>query len=614
MDFKTVLLEDSRISDVRSEITYGVESGPQDYTVQQLSADSISSSNVQYNIQVANKGVLIDRNLKIQNILSVTLDISGVPTGAQAFSYGFTDSFQAFPFMKSINTVQTSINNCNISTNLKDIIDVVLKQNDIRELNRYNSSCPSYPDSQIGQYSYTAAAGPTSQGGTFSIAGSSVNPMGSISGGSLDYDFAPRGAFPLTFCQVDRYIGTTYQDDSPISTGTANENWKVSLQIQTQEPVGLALGPWINTNPFDCAGMSGINNMTFTFNLDSKLARVFSTSNYTVSGGVKTAWITNISGGISPYNNTAYNQPNFVSNSTILLNQMSLQPSQVLKQPKIQSIPYIDYSSVIVNPANNNQPIQSGATAQIVSSSTNFSLIADKYIVYVRKQMATQNWSDPASFLAVQQASLQFNLKSGLLSSLSQQDLWMASVRAGSQQSWLEFQGQVSQNNNQTGCAFNVPSLGSILVLSPAELFGLNEELAPGSLGQFQFSINLTVKNQYSYAITPEIVILPIQSGVIQISDGLTQAYTGILSGSKVIETKERGESDALDKSAYMRLVGGKSLHHRALSGLHKIADHIKPHLKHIGHKLHGGVTSGAGMQGGVMSAAGMKKRVSKYC
>lgn len=603
MDFKTVLLTDSRINDIKSEITYGVESGAQSTNCQQFAANSISNSSVTYNIQVPNKQVVIDRNLKIQNTLSFTVNIANVPAGSQAFSYGFSDSVQAFPFMKAVSTVQCNINNCNISTNLQDIIDVVLKQNDIRELNRYNSSCPSYPDSQVGQYTYTSGAN------AFSIAGSSVNPMGSISGGSLDYDFAPRGAFPLTFCQVDRYVAGAYTDHSPVSTG-ANNTWKVSIQLTTQEPIGLALSPWISTNPFDSAGMYGINNVTFTFNIDATLQRIFSSSNYTVAGGVKTAWITGISPGITPQGGTA--QLNFISNSQMLFNMLSLQPSQLERLSSIQSIPYIDYSAVQITPSSQFNSLAAGQSVQLNSGNYQFSLIADKYIVFVRQQLTLQGPTDPASFLTINSVELSFNNKSGICSSFSQNDLWQTSIRNGSQQSWLEFSGQVAQNNNATGCAYTVPGLGSILVLNPAELFGLPDDLAPGAVGQYNFSAKINVTNQYSYAVSPEIVILPIQSGVIQIKDGTTQAYVGLLTASRVLDSKSSGESESLDKTAYDRLVGGKSLHQKALSGLHKIVGHIKPHLKHIQHKLHGSAVSG-----GAISAAGVHKvhhrRVSKY-
>jgi hypothetical protein len=50
--FKTVLIEDSRISSITSEEVFGVQSGPAQSTYQQFQAVSSSNSSVVFNVQI----------------------------------------------------------------------------------------------------------------------------------------------------------------------------------------------------------------------------------------------------------------------------------------------------------------------------------------------------------------------------------------------------------------------------------------------------------------------------------------------------------------------------------------------------------------------------------
>jgi hypothetical protein len=89
-----------------------------------------------------------------------------------------------------------------------------------------------------------------------------------------------------------------------------------------------------------------------------------------------------------------------------------------------------------------------------------------------------------------------------------------------SSQSFAEFSGLQMKNDNATGCGTIVPTTGSLLVLSPAQL-SLPSFLSSGSVGNFNFQFQISVTNfysdsQYPNGIQPEICIICANSGKIK--------------------------------------------------------------------------------------------------
>ena len=110
--------------------------------------------------------------------------------------------------------------------------------------------------------------------------------------------------------------------------------------------------------------------------------------------------------------------------------------------------------------------------------------------------MTTQSYNDTDSFMAIEGISINFNNSSGLGSSFTQQDLYKITAKNGINQSWLEFTGKA--NGAMTaGAITHVPTTGSVLCLGFGTDIQLNEDyLAQGSLGSYQLSIKVDVKNQ----------------------------------------------------------------------------------------------------------------------
>jgi len=594
-DFKTVLVRDSVIGDITADMDFAVKSGASQTTYQRFPSTSSSNSSVIFNIQVPSENVVIGRDILLSTGISLTISAGSstglgttvVPIGDSVFSYGLTDSFQAFPFNSLLTTATAQINNTTCSVNLKDVLPSLLRMNDSRELYRFNSTTPSLPDQAYGKFSDGVLT--------------NNNPLASYNTASYDIDQVPRGAFPVKV-YLEHYIGGVYTDASPISTA-ADDTWKIFVQTQVAEP--LFLSPFIFGNPeFNCQGLLGINNMTFTLNVDATCKRVFSTAG---------PYITDIVLGIiSPNPSTVgliANANGFQSTAAIgiatqqsapalLLKFLSTQPSDLVQTKNI--VPYMDFPRYLTSSANS-ASILTLKSASLTSSNLQINQIPDLFIINARIPMSEQDWFNPSSFLTINSISINLNNQSGLLSSASQYDLWRLSIKNGSTQSWEEFSGQALVNDNATGAGLLIPTTGSLLVLNPAYDLSLPDYISCGSLGNYNFQFSCNVTNQYGFTIQPEIIVICVNSGIFTTQQGVSAVYTGILTKEMVLDAKSTQQASAFKSMEVKRMTGGQMLN-MPLTAM-KAFRRVKGMMPHMGGASSGGAPSG-----------GAKGRLSKMC
>ena len=151
-DFKTVLVRDSVLNDITSDIDFAVKSGASQTTYQRFPSTSNSNSAIIFSVQVPSENVVIGRDMLITSGITLQLTITNVTAGQQAFSYGKTDAFQAFPLNSLFTTASVQINNTTCSINTQDVLPSLLRMNDSRELYRFNSMTPALPDQAYGVY------------------------------------------------------------------------------------------------------------------------------------------------------------------------------------------------------------------------------------------------------------------------------------------------------------------------------------------------------------------------------------------------------------------------------------------------------------------------------
>jgi hypothetical protein len=609
-DFKTVLIEDSRIADITASEVFGVQSGASQSTYQQFQAVSTSNSSIVFNVQIPSENIVIDRHLLLASQLSFQLSLGGagtpyaVPNGASCFQYGLTDALQAFPLNSLFTTIQSTINNVSISTNLQDVLPMLMRMNDSRILSRYNSMTPSLADCAYGEYK--------------SAPGANNNPLADYSTNTYDEDFSARGAYALDFIQIDRYVNGVFANNSPVCvTADGNNTWVISIRVSLTEPF-LALSPFINCEPNQSAGLVGVNNMSMVLNVDNSCKRLFSTAKNAVVGGtalggfisnIALGWATAPNGGVLPSQAVGF------ANTRLLFNFLSLQPEQYAKISTKNVVPFLDYPRYLTTFASGTT-IAPGATQTLTSQSIQLNQVPDLILITARVPMSQQNWNYASSFLTINGISVNFNNASGLLSTATQQDLYNISYRNGSSQSFYEFKGSADFTSTVVGTpVVKVPTTGSLLVLSPVMDFSLPSYLSASSLGQYQFQFNMSVTNQFDFSIAqPEICIITVNSGVFATQQGTSQIFTGILTKEQVLRTKEQNPVPHLASSEYARLVGGKLMNR----GMGAVASFVKENPKlvsavadmarrqmggiHSGGAISGGIHSGGAMSGGAIS------------
>jgi len=529
------------------------------------------------------ENIVIDRNVLIHASLSFNINISNalldqpIPQGDLVLDYGNTDAFQVFPLNSLFTTSSCTINNTNVSANTQDIFAQLTRMNSARELYRYNSTSPSLPDSQWGVFDNAQQT--------------TNNPLGGFGNNSLDLDFDPRGAYPVIIT-AQHFVNGVLQDDSLVSDGDQNgpESWIINVQAVVTEPLfGLSPFTWCDPE-FSSQGILGVNNMAFVFNIDAACKRLWSSSNNYISS-------------------ITLATPSCFQTCQLLFNYLSLQPTDVVSTKNV--VPYMDYPRFISNTSQTLQPFDPAnpnnlVVTKLTSNSIQLNQIPDKMIIVARLPMSQQSYANTSSFLAIQQIVCNFNNASGLLSSATQVDLWKMSMRNGSSQNFNEFFGFASVATGDGAGQF-VPTTGAMLVLNPAIDFGLPNYLSSGSQGNFNFQFNLSVYNQFPYEVTPELVLICVNSGIMVTSQGVSNLYTGMLTKELVLKTNEEKSVDPVSSVEYQRLVGGK-VGNMALTALHKL------YKKKHGGVMSGGIGSAISSGGGVAhhASSGGKKRAHK--
>ncbi|AIW01894.1 MAG: putative major capsid protein [Yellowstone Lake virophage 6] len=579
-DLKTVLINDSRIEDISGEIGFSVLGGPQQSTFQPQQANTSSNTSHSWQINVPSENIVVDRRILLDTDVAFTITITNVPVGQVAFNWGKTDGFGPYPLNNCYLTQNVLINNCGLSVNTQDIIAPLLRLNDQKIHTYYDGWTPSMVDDTYYNYSDAVDA--------------NNNPIGTVVNNSMDNKMKPRGCHTIKSMLIKHYLSTAplvIADASVISTNVA-DTWTIDLTTHFTEPL-LFLSPFIS-NPCvsNEAGFLGINNFSFNFTIDSNLRRVFRTSN---------AWTNTY----SFTNSTAFTK------LQILMNYLSVQPSQYAKISARNVLPLLQYDRYIANSSNttaNIPPAVVGANNSITLTSTpytssNIALnqIPDTILIFGRIPVSSQTAKNSDAFYKIDSISINFNNVAGILSSATPHELWVLSQKAGSSQSWDEFSGQVN-TSSASGASSIIPTTGSILVLSPSMVFNLPEYLSSSSLGSYNLQFTINLSNQSLTASAIEIVVVTITSGYITTHQGTTQSFTGVLNKEMVMSAKEGSAVPRLAQSDYERLVGGV----RDNRGVMNMMKQFKNRRM--------GSTSGGVMSGGVMSG-GMQtgSRLGKY-
>ena len=581
-DFKTALIKDSRIAGITSQLTYAVMSGGSSVNYQSFPAISPNSTSITFNVNVPSENTLVNREVLIRTKINFTMEITGVASGSYALALGEKDAPAPFCLNQLFQTATAQINNTSVSVNSQDVLPSILAMTSQEEVSKYNGMTPHLLDNYYFNF------------GDISTTGNN-NPLANYQQANYNPAYNPRGTHPIKIMGINRLVASGSVNSKTLLSSGTTDVFTIGLQIEVCEPI-FCLSPFLYGSPeFNSQALVGVSNINFNFNIDSAFRRFWTSANsgYTLNS---------IKGGISVPTDTTNNTSSVFPDCEMLVNFISSQPEDRIEARNV--VPYLDLPRYITA-IGTTLTASASPTTTLTANNITLNQLPDYFLISVRKRIQDLKYYEASGFLAIQNIKINLNNVSGLLSTASKEELYRISRKNGSQQSWEAFSGQVQKFATASATNASValmPTIGSVLVLSPAMDLSLPSYLSNGSLGSYNLSFTIDVKNYTSADITnSEIVVIACNSGVMTTIAGSSSLYTGILTKQMVIDAKAMGALDPIQSSQYVRLVGG-TMNEKMLSNVGDMPM-TKEYDKQAYAKMKGfGVMSGGVSSGGRLS------------
>ena len=501
--------------------------------------------------------------------------------------YGSSVSVNSFPTHRTFDTVQVQINNDVQSVNVSDVLPALLRCSDGIKWEKTNMTASQIAMLATNEDEFYSELGNTM--GSYDL----VQGNKSIPNGSFNVTFTPVVSLPTS--STAPLVPFEYNFLGPPepggqATGATGTQFFV-IEYTSIEP--LIAPPFIwNETDSNRQGIYGIENMTITCNYNRNIGNalkwvqnvIYSSLNSRDSLNQDFQALWTRSQVSHPFNADFITQQ--VVSAELQMKYITPHSNDVkpLRNviPTLQYPRYITQNLGLVDAAVTTYVTDKGLynftpsrDYQLVSQTFTFNMIPDKLLIFVRPSAGIRTnprYNDFA--MVIKNISIQWNNKTGLLSNCSQEQLFHMSREAGSNQDWLQFSGvanslysrnirlynevyrirpiQLAINpnpvlqvdlGNSANTDIPVPfyiqngTIGSYLMLDMGRHVELVEPYnAPGSLGSYQLQFNLTVMNVAPVAFNPEIVVIPVNSGIMVTERGQTASYSGILTKDDVLE------------------------------------------------------------------------------
>lgn len=593
--YKLVNVVESGIEDITSELVLPVISATDSNTYQNYNAQTKNKTTIQYSIQVPSLATSFKRNVLTQTSATLKIPFAGGKTAkywkpdAVLFAYGQTNSLQAFPINSSYATVQTQVNNATVTFAGQNILPALLKLQNYEELAKTNSLCPSLVDSFYQSY----------QDGL----GSNSNVLANYASSTFAKEYQARGCFPVEIYDDTGKLLTNYIIKAD-AEGTSPYEY-ITLKFTSTEPI-LFLSPFSTGVAQNQANMIGINGLNFTFTM------LANAGDYMMSN----ASYAQLDDGTLVKTIQSVNLVEF-TDCKALFNYQTIPPQlyeKILPKNVLNFNQYVPYPTTY-NDSTGIAP--NGGTKVLQSNNFQLSQVPSKLIIFAVPSNKTSY--DSNSFLVIEEIVMNFAGRAGLLSGITQQQLYNLSIQNGLQENFYEFSGSgVSSTINADGSVSvkQVPTIGSILVIDPAQDLSLGSQYSNMSSGQFNLSFTIKIKNQTKETINAyTLYVVEVDNGLFITENGKSEYNTGFLSQEQVLETKA-GEA-IIDTHTYNNEVVGGSIEN--IGSIHKYVKRLFSRNSEKERKLdhEAGETvnpAGSAMSGGAISAGnGARKKLHSY-
>jgi len=552
---------------VQTKPQYAVEKGALSLTNVSFQAQTADVSSCQFNVQVPSENVFVDRAVQWQGVQVATLTVlltapAGLAIPANTPLQGLVAP-AAFPLHQSTTQMSATINDATVTVNTQDVLPQVLRLADMRDARRMRS-CPTmldryalYPDSSVvtnsplQTWAETTASDEVPNGGFngFYYATTAAGNIPQPSSGAGTPTGGVGGTSPGT---------VSYLNGQPFLTAALNatETRVLTFYVAVSSVEKLLLPPFIFSDQYELStGLFGVQNFQVQMNLTGP-SRVFRTSmSKTVESSVGTL--------CAPFSAPALAWgAGFFSGPWAAKPSLAVQfltPSLDIPLPPKSIVPYMEYPRYITT---NGAAIPSSANyatpGELIQSQTiTLPNIPDLLLIYV-KPSAYADSSNGDWALPITSIALNFDNFSGLLSTMTQKQLYQMSVANGVDMDWSEWSGlgTVPFATGLNG-ATNVLSLvgggqtglvGGPLVLRPGRDFALQAGQAPGLVGNFTLQFDLRVQNFTGAPRAVNIYTVPISSGFFETIKGSSRIIKGVLTEQDILSAPAQAPSAALER------------------------------------------------------------------
>lgn len=538
---KPVLVRDPRTI-LTNEREYAVLRAGSQTTMKQFTTTSISNSSIQFSCPPPSGGIIVDR--KIYLYLPVRLTFSGLaPIGSPLINMD-QDSPRAWPLMGSIDTFQVTINNQSVSINIADIVHSLMHFNTDRDLTESDYSMTPNMLDQSQQYS--------------SLFGAIRSPLASY-GDSNDQSVMARGAFPFTIVS------------NPLSTSPTIPITAV-VDMSLCEP--LLLSPMYFGKDNGC-GFFNVNTMDFNITfLGNAGFRMW--SHDATSVGIPTT-ISSITTQFNGFSGPAFSYPDVVP--FMLFTYITPNETQIIPYNMPITYPYFDVQRF---PTDTLSAAAVGVPKIYSSNNIQLNSIPRRMYIYLRRRnqdlFNTSAFTD--TFLSIENISIQFQNKNGLLSSANKRQLYEMSLKNHCNMNWTQWSGGPVYNPNLTS---QYGTIGSIVAIEFASDIGLDSIEAPGKLGQYMLQVQVTATNISNDAsLTPTLYIVVVSEGSFTI-EGLGKASTniGVITSQDILDAQSNpfvNYNDIQCVNGGNFLSGLKNFGREILSGAKNVNNFLREH------------------------------------
>lgn len=548
---------------VQNPPTYAVEKGALSLTNSTQSAIANSSSQQAYNVQVPSENIFIDRavdwNCDVNLTVTLTLP-EATEAGTPFFTEGNDWALAPFPLHQCASVMSATINDATVTVNTSDVLNQILRLVDLKDCRRQRT-CPTMLDRYVHYPTPTQAPN---------------TPLN-----SQDYAFntdeVPNGAWGKVRWYTSSTFGTVVTDgvdtadtkftgvggnaqgygtQLTVKTTTIADS-TVTLYLQFTSVEKLVLPPFIFGDEYELStGLFGVQNFQLLMNLQAP-TRVLRTSSAfsALVGGVTVAYGQGNSSGLFPRS---------------AVNVQFLTPSLDVPLPPKSIVPYMEFPRYITT--NTTTVTARSVSSQISSNTITLPNIPDYLYIYLKPQSYADN-TNGDWVMPITNISVNFDNFSGLLSSMTQQQLYKMSINNGLDMDWNTWQGfgqgTITGAPTQEEVDLVQQLAGGGLLLRPSRDIVLQAGQSPSLVGNFTFQFQATAYNPSSTDVQPYIYVVAISSGFFETIKGSSRIIKGVLTEQDILSAPSI--APVVSDKSLGRLVGGmkaKGKSGRATSGM----------------------------------------------